>query len=545
MNSANPELRERQELLQEEIGRLRWLITLRWVAVAILILSDFSTQLTGYTGSQSWVAWLPAPFVVGYNLTFFFWTRTLHRSPWPASRIQRHLRWQMYLQGLCDVLALVMLVYLNGGIEYPLFYAPILAILMTGLILPRVAVYAQANLAGLLFALMAVAEWQEWIDHFDFVAEPYRHGLHLDGPAVLGTSLAMIGMLNVAAFLVSSVGQRMRQAEARSLSLLAGLRRQVQAAAGRLTGAVESLRGGANEVSQVAEQIAQTVQQIAQGAGEQAGQLERLRESLGQLAEAGRRVAEGAQESHQASAAAVSEAGRGRQAADEATGRMEEITRVFAQAEAALTELSRQSEEIGTVAAEIDRFAEQTDLLALNAEIEAARAGEHGRGFAVVAGEVKRLAASSSTSAARVAEMVRQIQKVIGDVVVGVQAGMERVAEGQQGVEVLRQALGGMATVIAQTDGLAGTMEHLTQQQLATHREMVRSAGEIASSAEETAAGAEETAAAVEEQTAAFAEFGRAVQELAGLAAHLELAVAGLTNARPDQPSWTGSQSDT
>lgn len=529
MTTANPELYEQQEAQQEEIGRLRWLITLRWFAVAGLTLSDFTTQLVGYTQNAGWLAWLPAPFVVGYNLVFFFWTRALHRAQRSGPTVARHLRWQMVLQGLCDVLALLMLVYLNGGIEYPLFYAPLLAILMTGLILPRAAVYAQANLAGLLFALMAVGEWQGWIPHFDFVVERYRHGLHLDGPAALGTSLAMVGMLNAAAFLVSSVGLRMRQAEARSRGLLAGLRRQVQSAAGRLTGAVESLRGGADEVGQVADQISQTVQQIAQGSGEQAGQLERLKQNLGQLAEAGRRVAEGIQKSHQTSAAAVSETERGRLAAGEATGRMEEITRVFAQAEAALAALGRQSNEIGAVAGEIDRFAEQTDLLALNAEIEAARAGEHGRGFAVVAGEVKRLAASSSASAARVAGMVQQIQTVIAEVVAGVQAGMARVGEGQASVAVLRQALDGMAEVSAQTDNLVGTMERLTQQQLETHREMVRAAGEIASSAEETAAGAEETAAAVEQQTASFVEFGRAVQELAGLAARLDQAVTALS----------------
>jgi methyl-accepting chemotaxis protein len=532
MTAPSRDPAERQEALAEEVDRLRWLITLRWFAVAGLTLSDLTTQLVGYTQSSGWLPWLPAPFVVAYNLAFFFWARALRRSRQPAPAVTRQVRWLMYLQGLCDVLALLMLVYLNGGIEYPLFYAPILAILMTGMILPRWAVYAQANTAGLLFALMAVGEWQSWLTHYDFVAEPYRHSLHLDGRAAIATSLALIGMLNAAAFLVSSVGLRMRHAEARSRGLLAGLRRQVQAAAGRLTGAVESLGGGAGEVSQVAEQIAQTVQQIAQGAGEQAGQLERLKGNLGQLAEAGRRIAEGTQESRQASAAAVSEAERGRQAAGEATGRMEEITRVFAQAQAALAALTRQSEEVGAVAGEIDRFAEQTDLLALNAEIEAARAGEHGRGFAVVAGEVKRLAASSSASAARVGEMVRHIQAVIGEVVVGVRAGLARVGEGRQSVEVLRQALDGMAAVIAQTDGLVGTMAHLTQQQLETHREMVRASGELATSAEETAAGAEETAAAVEEQVASFAEFGRAVQELAGLAAQLEEAVAGLAQQR-------------
>lgn len=54
----------------------------------------------------------------------------------------------------------------------------------------------------------------------------------------------------------------------------------------------------------------------------------------------------------------------------------------------------------------ITSIAQQTSLLALNAEIEAAQAGAAGRGFAVVAVEVRKLAVSSTKAAADIASRI-------------------------------------------------------------------------------------------------------------------------------------------
>ena len=90
----------------------------------------------------------------------------------------------------------------------------------------------------------------------------------------------------------------------------------------------------------------------------------------------------------------------------EALRQMGQISQRMGEAQGAIVELGRHSEDIQQIVGTITAISEQTNLLALNAAIEAARAGEHGRGFAVVAEEVRKLAEQSRTAAEQVAELI-------------------------------------------------------------------------------------------------------------------------------------------
>lgn len=71
--------------------------------------------------------------------------------------------------------------------------------------------------------------------------------------------------------------------------------------------------------------------------------------------------------------------------------------------------IQESSKKVLSVAATLDNFAQQTDLLSMNASIEAAHSGIAGKGFSVIAHEIKNLAAQSSAWATKIGEIIKSV----------------------------------------------------------------------------------------------------------------------------------------
>tara|TARA_R110000851_G_scaffold3048_4_gene12337 strand:+ start:4732 stop:5919 length:1188 start_codon:yes stop_codon:yes gene_type:complete len=82
-----------------------------------------------------------------------------------------------------------------------------------------------------------------------------------------------------------------------------------------------------------------------------------------------------------------------------------------------VTQLQIFTDQLQSMATDVQGIADQTNLLALNAAIEAARAGENGRGFAVVASEVRSLSQRSSDTGKQMTGKVDSICAAIDSAV--------------------------------------------------------------------------------------------------------------------------------
>lgn len=85
--------------------------------------------------------------------------------------------------------------------------------------------------------------------------------------------------------------------------------------------------------------------------------------------------------------------------------------------------------ELKSMAREVARIADQTNLIALNAAIEAARAGDAGRGFAVVADEVRKLSKLSGETGKLIGSKVDQINSAMHSALAAVEKSTEDEAK--------------------------------------------------------------------------------------------------------------------
>ena len=236
------------------------------------------------------------------------------------------------------------------------------------------------------------------------------------------------------------------------------------------------------------DQLACAAEDLAESCTEQAVQVSELATMLDRLTKSMEENSKAAEES----AKLASTAGMTLQPGNR---KMDEL-------KASIQEISKCSQEIGTIIGTIESIASQTNLLSLNAAIEAARAGEAGKGFAVVADQVKNLADESAKAARRTTELIETTVTVMDKSIFIA----DETAENMQQV---------MADAKIATEKI-GQITNMLEQDVVNMQSLNTNISEVSSVVNNNSATSEETAAVSEEQKAQ-------VETLVGIMDHFQI----------------------
>ncbi len=249
---------------------------------------------------------------------------------------------------------------------------------------------------------------------------------------------------------------------------------------------VEEIRSGASKVAEASKSFTSVTDQSTETMTQLAG-------SVSQISKAATQVSQAAQTASLAAQQTLTSANTGKNTLEKAVSKMSVIRSTADSTAQVIEELGERSGQVGDIVKVITRIADQTNLLSLNAAIEAARAGEAGRGFAVVADEVRKLAEDSANSAAKISQLVGEIQE---KTVKAVEMTNQTTKEVKEGVIITSESEKKFFEIVQAAQNIANQIES------------------IAAAAEETAASTEESSAASEEQAAGIEELSASAQNL-------------------------------
>jgi len=235
-----------------------------------------------------------------------------------------------------------------------------------------------------------------------------------------------------------------------------------------------TIRDVSGQINRGSEQLACAAEDLAEGSTTQAGQVSDLVTVIEDMSKSMEHNAVEAEESVRV----ASKAGATLQ-----TGyaKMQEL-------KGAIGEISKCSEQIGTIIGAIEDIASQTNLLSLNAAIEAARAGEAGKGFAVVAEQVKNLAEESGKAARRTTELIGTTIEAVEKGIAIADETAENMDQVMDGAREATERMGEIAKMLVRD------VEHM--------QEVNASITQVSAVVDNNSATSQETAAVSEQQKA-------------------------------------------
>lgn len=303
---------------------------------------------------------------------------------------------------------------------------------------------------------------------------------------------------------------------------IALLIREVKNATNTVSESSESLLDITEKTAMVSSEISKTMEEVAKGMDEEARDTQYGSEAVNELADKIELVSKSTNNMKDISDETNKLSNNGLKVVKVLTEKSKESSIATYRVGEIIEKVDKSSEEIGIITSTIERIAQQTNLLSLNASIEAARAGEHGRGFAVVAEEVRKLSEESSKAATQIKELISGVQVQSKSAVESMESAKTIITEQDKAVEETESIFCYISNSIKSLISMTEELKKYSDEMAVKKDEIVSVIGNITAATEETSAATQEVSASTEEQLATMEEVSSHTNDLSKLASELQ-----------------------